>query len=266
MSLVMFRRALKDQRWTVVWYALGLFLYGVMILSFYPSIGRNAELMQQYLKSLPEAMLRAFGIADMGTLPGFIGAEFLNFMWPLITAVFVILTGASLVAQEVERGTAELWLSVPESRGRLLAAKLVALLVGIVALVLATIAALVVGAALVGESVTGRGLLAMGVVLLAFAVAVGGYAALFSSFSSDRGRPAGLAAALTLASYLAGVIGGINGRWGWLKRLSIFTAYQPQQALARGDVPVLGTLALLALGLACAAAAIAIFQRRDVLV
>ena len=60
MSVVMFRRALKDLRWTALWYALGLFLYGLMIMSFYPSIGKNTELLRQYLQSFPEGMLRAF--------------------------------------------------------------------------------------------------------------------------------------------------------------------------------------------------------------
>lgn len=34
----MFRQALKDLRWTVFWYALGLSLYALMILSFYPTV------------------------------------------------------------------------------------------------------------------------------------------------------------------------------------------------------------------------------------
>ena len=119
-------------------------------------------------------------MTDMGTLPGFIGGELLNFMWPLIAGVFVIMTGAAVVAQEVERG-----------------------------------------------------------------------------------KPAGLAAGLTLAFYLAWVLAGLSDRWRWLKRLSIFTAYKPQQALARGEVPVPEVLTLLAIGLACAVAALAVFRRRD---
>ena len=263
MSVVMFRRALKDLRWTALWYALGLFLYGLMIMSFYPSIGKNTELMRQYLQSFPEGMLRAVGVTDMGTLPGFIGGELLNLMWPLIALVFVIMTGAAVVAQEVERGTIELWLSVPDSRPRLLMGKLVALLVGIVALALATLAAVALGAVLVGETIGLRGLLAMTAVLLAFGAAVGGYAALFSAFASDRGKPAGLAAGLTLAMYLAWVLAGLSDRWSWLKRLSIFTAYKPQEALARGQVPGLEVLILLAIAVVCGAAALVVFQRRD---
>lgn len=56
---------------------------------------------------------------------------------------------------------------------------------------------------MIGESLSTAGLLAVAADLTAFAVAIGGYAALFSSFSNERGRPAAYAAALTLAFYLA---------------------------------------------------------------
>lgn len=263
MSLVMFQRALKDLRWTVAWYAIGLFLYELMILSLYPSVFRNNAAMRQLLATYPQGMLRAFGVTDLTSFAGFLGGEFLNFMWPLIVAIFTIMTGAGLVGQEVERGTIELWLSVPASRARLLTAKLAAFLVALAVLVLATIVALVFGAALIGERLALSGVVALALVLLALTVAIGGYATFFSSFASDRGKPAGLAAGLTLAFYLCWVIGGLSNRWSWLKRLSIFSAYQPQQALARGEVPVLETALLLAIGLICTIGAIAIFQRRD---
>src|SRR5207245_34006 len=104
------------------------------------------------------------------------------------------------------------------------------------------------------------------VVLIAFAVAVGGYSVLFSSLTSTRGRAAGLAAGLTVLFYIAWVMAGLSSTWSWLKHISIFTAYQPQSALETGIVPGLGTGVLFAIGVVCAVAAIVIFQRRDVIV
>jgi len=146
MSLVMFRRALADLRWTVFWYALGLAVYAVLIMSFYPTVRENAQMTQQLMEAFPKAMMDAFGAADMASLSGFVGGKFLNVMWPIIVGVFVIMAGAATVAREVERGTIELLLSVPESRTRLLLAKLAALLVGILALVAVTVGALALGA------------------------------------------------------------------------------------------------------------------------
>ncbi len=47
MSWVMFRRAVKDLRWTVFWYALGIALYSVLIIAYYPTFRDNAELFTQ---------------------------------------------------------------------------------------------------------------------------------------------------------------------------------------------------------------------------
>ena len=98
MSWAMFRHALRDLRWTVFWYALGLLLYGMMILSFYPTVRDNAKMMEQYMKALPKALMEAFGVTDMASLPGFIGGEYLNLMWPLIASVFLIMAGTATVA------------------------------------------------------------------------------------------------------------------------------------------------------------------------
>jgi ABC-2 type transport system permease protein len=101
--------------------------------------------------------------------------------------------------------------------------------------------------------------------MTAFVLVVAAYSALFSAFSSDRGRAAGLAGGLSLAFYLAWVVSRINPDWSWLGKLSIFTAYEPQRALESGHVDVAGVGALLALAAVAAAIALVRFQRRDVL-
>lgn len=263
MSRVMLLQALRDLRWSVFWYALGLALYGLLILSFYPTVRENTGLLQQYMQTFPKAMTEAFGITDMTSLEGFIGGEYLNVMWPLIASIFVIMAGAATVAREVERGTIELLLSVPESRTRLLAGKLAALLAGMLALVAATLGALALGARLVDETLGLTNLLALGAVLVAYTIAVGGYSVLLSSLFKERGKPAGLSAGLTLAFYLAWVISGLSDDWEWLRNVSIFTAYEPQAALASAGVEISHLAILLGVGLICSVAALFVFRRRD---
>ncbi|HET7271410.1 MAG TPA: ABC transporter permease subunit [Rubrobacter sp.] len=263
MSWVMFRKALKDLRWTVFWYAFGLVLYGILILSFYPSVRENAEEMQQLMGAFPKSVMEAFGANNMSTLAGWVGGKYLNVMWPLIMSVFIIMAGAATVAREVERGTIELLLSVPESRTRLLAAKLVALFTGILVLVAATIGSIALGAVLVDETLAFENLLALGAVLLCFSVAVAGYAVMLSSFSKERSKPAGMAAGLTLASYLAWVVSDLSKDWEWLRNVSIFTAYEPQPALQSGHIELAHLGALIAVGLISSVVALAIFRRRD---
>ncbi len=260
----MLRRAVLDERWTVLWYALGVALYAVVVLQFWPVMRKNTELLDRYISQFPEAMLKAFGVTNMTTIEGFLGAELLNFMWPLMASVFVIMAAAGTVGGEIDRGTVELWLCVPESRWRLLSAKLVALVLGVAALVAATSGAIALGVFVVGERVSLAGLVACAVVLAAFCMAVGGYTAFLSALTGARGRAAGMAAAVTLASYLLSVLSAIGTEWEWLRYGSIMSASHPQAALASGRVEPLELAALLGVGLVSSILALVVFERRDV--
>ncbi|HQX63001.1 MAG TPA: ABC transporter permease subunit, partial [Thermomicrobiales bacterium] len=156
MSMVMFRRWLWSSRWSAIGYGIGAAAYILIIIAFYPTVRANSAQMDQLLKVYPEALKQAFGIANIGTLAGFLGAEVLNIIWPLIVGVFAIMAGSAVVAQEIDNGTVDLWLSVPERRSRLLLGKIVALAMVALLIVLATLAAIWVGAMLVGESFTTR--------------------------------------------------------------------------------------------------------------
>jgi ABC-2 type transport system permease protein len=265
MSSPMFWLAIKNLRWTVLWYAFGLALYGAIIVSVYPMFRGMMTEFQELIDRYPEAVLRAFGLeGDFASFPAFLGVEYMNVIWPLIVSIFVIMAGTATVAQEIERGTADLWLSVPEERWRLLLDKSVALLLGIVVLAAVTVVSIGVGGALIDEWLGFRPLIALSVVLLGFPFAVLGYSVFLSSLFSERGKAAGIAAAFTILSYLAWLVAGLAERWEWLRYVSTFTAFKPQMALESGQIPLLETLVLVAIGLAALAAALAIFQRRDV--
>ncbi len=263
MSLVMFRRWLWESRWSAVGYGLGAAAYVLILVAFYPTIRDNSAQLDELMSVYPEAMKKAFGVEDIGTLAGFLGAEVLNVIWPLIVGVFAIMAGSAVVAQEIDSGTVDFWLSAPERRSRLLLGKIVALAVVSLTIVLATIAAIWFGATLVGESFTARGYLTAGVTMLALMWVMLAYSALFSSFMSDRGRAAALAAAVTIGGYLAWIVAEMSTTWSWLRYLSIFAAYKPQPALAHGTFQTSGVAILLAISVACVVGALALFARRD---
>ena len=263
MSVAQLRRSLLDQSWTVLWYSLGIAAYVLLIVAFWPTVRDNSALFQEYLAQFPEAFVKAFGIADFGRFEGFVGGEVLNFMWPLIVSVFMIMAASAVVGAEMDRGTFELWLSVPRSRVSLLSGKLVAILVGLAVIVLLTALAVAAGARLASEALQPGGIVAMALVLLSFGVCVGGYTALFSAFFASRATAAGLAAAVTIASYLLGILSGLSKDVDWLKYLSLTSAYHPQQALISGTVPIAEVVLLAAIGVLCADLALLVFHRRD---
>lgn len=263
MNIVMFRRWLLESRWSAIGYGLGAAVYILVIVSVFPTVRDNSQQLNQLMQIYPEALKKAFGIEDISTLAGFLGAEALNVIWPIIVGVFAITAGSSVVAQEVADGTVDLWLSVPERRSRLLLGKVAALIVVAAIIAAISIAAVWIGAVLVNESFAFSHYLAAFVTMLVLLVTMLSYSVLFSSFLSDRGRAAALAATVTIGCYLAWIIASMSSSVSWLRYLSIFTVYKPQTALADGTLHVGGIAILLTLSVVCIGAAVVLFARRD---
>lgn len=267
MNRVMFRRAAIDLRRTAMWFALGLVIYAGLISAFFPSIRDTSAAIQQFIETYPDALLKAFGLGsgvDFGQYAVFISAEYLSFIWPLIVSIFVIMAGAATVGREVDSGTAELWLSVPETRWKLLLSKMLAIASAVVVLVVITVVTVWIASVLLDATLAIGDLARAALTMTVFAWATTGIACFCSSFSQDRGRAAGIAAAIVLASYLLDVLSGIDESWNWLHYLSYYSAYGPQDALRSGVLHPLNLLALLAVAVVTALAALLIFDRRDI--
>ncbi|MDW7981536.1 MAG: ABC transporter permease subunit [Thermomicrobium sp.] len=268
MSWPMVVKALRDLRGTAIWYALGLMLYVILLSSFYPTLEREREQFEQILRQYPEFLFRLFGIDPQSALfssfAGFMHAETFGFIWPATALIFVVLSGAAVVAQEIERGTAEFWLSVPVSRTRLLFSKHVALLTSILFLVLTTAVALALSARIFGGELTTRGLVQLVIALTCFLVAFGGLATLASALASERSKAAGIVGGVILCMYLAWVVAGLTEETRWLRYLSLLTAYDPLAAM-RGELPWYKPAIHLVVGIGSAALALVAFERRDIL-
>ncbi len=267
MSWPMVWKAIRDLRLTVFWYALGLVFYIVLLASFYPTLERQREEFERVLQQYPEFLFRIFGIDPQHSLftsfAGFMHAETFGFIWPATALIFVVLSGAAAVAQEVERGTAEFWLAVPVSRARLLLSKQIALLAGILFLVLTSALALAASAAAFGGELTSRGLGQLVLTLTSFLIAFGGLATLASAFASERSKAAGLVAGVILLMYLAWIVAGLTEEARWLRYLSLMTAYDPQAAML-GELAWYKPIVHLVVGIGAALAALVVFTRRDI--
>ncbi len=120
-----YRQALSDARRSLLWWAVGLVLYTVMLLAFFPLLKGNAAV-TDLMRSLPES-LRALAGDNLGTPAGYVGGKLLSLM-PVLLSVFAALQGAALIAGHEERGWLEFPLAQPLTRGALLLGRTLALL------------------------------------------------------------------------------------------------------------------------------------------
>ena len=236
----------------------------------------------------------------------------------LCVSVFAIARGSDVVSGEINRGTMELLLAQPVSRWQVLLSQAMVTVVGIVLLSVAawlgTLAGIMTNT--VQEEVPRPALKVPGIGLEiplslkkpekirvpmrtkvepqnfipgavnlgALGICLAGISSLASAFDRYRWRTIGLVVGFYVVQTIFKISGMAIAEVAWLKKASIFTAYEPQKFIAtavhdaantwslvlrdsQGAVWDLGPLGynliLLSIGLGCYVAAAVVFQKRD---
>jgi ABC-2 type transport system permease protein len=254
--LSILRKTLRDLRWQVFWYGLGLALMAALVVYIYP------DYREQFADfEIPDALQGLVGDADFTTGTGFITAEILSW-YPIILVVFAIMGGSSAVGGEEAGGTLDLVLAQPVSRRRLLLEKLGGLLLAALGICVLIYAGWLVSVPFVDIEV---GFADLAVATLNFLPLV----ALFQVFSlwasvtlSSRGLATGVAVAVAVVSYFVNYLSSIVDLIEPLRYASVFYHYHGTEVLSEGIDP-LGLGLLVGLYLFLAAWALANFERRD---
>jgi ABC-2 type transport system permease protein len=252
------------ERWRMAAIFTGVIIaYVLLIAAIYPSIGKVKT---DYAKNIPKAFAKFFGVNsfNLTTFNNYVTVQFLSLMWVILVAAFVISMARRMVAGELKDGTLEFLLSQPVRRWKLLSVQAVLLVVAIVGFVLVTVGSIVAFAAAFKVGTTYGGYVVFILPACALFIAIAGYSILFSTVFRDPGRAAMAAAGLTLVFYLMNFAASFWKSVEFMGWFSIFKYYQPIDAITKSSLPVRDVLVPVGFGLACFAAALFIFQRRDV--
>jgi ABC-2 type transport system permease protein len=251
-----FYKTLRDLRWQVIWYGIGLGLMSALVVYIFPSYsGQLADI------EIPEAMRAMIGDVDYGTAAGFVSAEFLSWT-PLVLVVFAIMGGTGTLAGEEASGSLDIVLAQPVSRTRVAVEKLAGLLVATLLICAIVYTGWLISVPFVDIDL-GLGELAVATLNLVPLIAC------FQAFSMwagvtlpSRGLATGAAVALAVASYFLYYLANIVDALEPLQQLSVFYHYHGTEVLTDG-VHWGGVALLLALYVLFAAWALVGFQHRD---
>lgn len=258
---------LRGRRMTLLLMAAGLVALTLIFPHTYQAVGGPA--LAQVLEQMPPAF-RAFlkaqdSVAIAATPAGYMGVGLRHVFILIIGAGFALATASGAVAGQVGRRTILLLLARPVARWRLLLTRIADTLVGLVLLMGALLGGVLLGLATAG--LTGvpldRLVLAVGNALLLFA-AMSGYGYLISACSSDGGRALGIAGGVTAVAFVVDFLAGLWEPLELLGYASVFAYYDPGAVLTEGGVPWRDYLVLGATAVAGWAAALWVFQRRDI--
>ncbi|MEO6797165.1 MAG: ABC transporter permease subunit [Candidatus Dormibacter sp.] len=266
MSWTLTLKVLKLQAQAIFSYAFGAAFYSALIVVLFQRVvEQHKGFLNQYLTVVPKALLRAFNIGgtDLTSFGGFVGAEYLSFIWVVIIAAFAIAFTSGALAKELEEGTLELILAYPLGRLGFFFSKVAALIIALAVIVLATVIGIWLGAVSQHLSIGGSAYVAVAAIGLAFALAIAGYGFLFSALASERGPAALAAAGLTLVFYLVNFAAQTWDALKGLSRLSLFHYYAPKDALNLGRVDGLAIAVLLGVAIAGTLGGAVVFRVRD---
>ncbi len=255
-------KALRDTRWAVLGWSLGLFILALLLMALFPSIEGN-EALQDYYDSLPEAFRNAFGGGrPLNTLEGYLEGELVSY-GPLMLAIYALIQAVKALAGEEQDGHLDFLLAQPVRRWAVVASQAGAQALGILAIATATGLGLVLGALAFGIEANEGHLMLAALNGVPLALAVGGLTLLASAAAHRRSVPTLVGTAFLVVSFFLNALAPLADatrplRWG-----SVFHFYQRSDALG-GELDA----AYLALGLGLWAASVAgaafWFDRKDV--
>ena len=252
-----FLKTLRDLRWQVFWYGLGMALMAALVVYIYPSYK------DQFANfDIPEAMRALIGNVDYGTGPGFISAEFFSWI-PIVVVVFAITSGTGALGSEEANGTLDLLLAQPVSRTRLAVEKLAGLLLSTPLIAGITYLGWLASIPFVETGVSLGDLALATLNLVPLIVLLQSLACLASVTLASRGAATGAITAFAVASYFVNYIASLVDAIEPARYLSVFYYYHGTDVLT-GGLSWGGLALLLGLYAACSMLSVLAFRRREI--
>lgn len=257
-------KTLSEQRRSLLWWGIGLFLAGASYAPFYPSILENAKTLEQYMNSMPDFLKEAFlgASADFTSPAGYLNTELFNFFAPLLLLLFAIGAGARAIAGEEERQTLDILLSTPIPRRRVVIHKFGAMLVaGALLSVLLWLSVPLTGPPFdLNPSLVD--LTAAVFMCFLLAMAFGAIALAIGAATGRRSLAVGVTAGIAAGAYLLDLLVPAIDSIEFLQLLSPFHYYLGAEPMMRG-LDVGNSLVLAGIAAVAFVAAVVLFERRD---
>lgn len=244
------------------------------LMLFLTAIIQNNEVIEQYrtiLQALPEGVLRAFGVSSieiLTTADGFVA--FAGFTYGgLIFAVYGVLSGLSITANDEDEGSLNVLLSMPLPRWQIIVEKYLAFAFGLLVVVLIMFGGIVLGSQMFNVPLNYNTMLLGCLNLMPLSLSVMAITSLIASIFSQKVVASSTAAAVVVVSYFVNVLAGSLDTETVpaaliLQKLSLFSYVDSEGLVLSGGLNLLNISLLLGLSLLLVFASIFAFERRDI--
>jgi ABC-2 type transport system permease protein len=258
--------ALRQKRVSVAAYSVAGLASVVLYVAMFPSLQDQSAAYEEILKTMPPAMLKAFGIegAGLGGVIDFLASKHFGLVWPLMLVFLAVSQAGWLLAGEVEKGTMSLWLSAPVSRARVFWTRYAAGVIGQAIFIALSVLTVIPVAQAFNLTLKIWPVIEFSLAAGLFGLAVFGLTLVASAIFSDKGKVYGLASGTLLVMYVINLVAQLNDNLADLKYLSLFHYLDVAGILAGHGVGMASWLVLGAAAVVGTALAVSLFVKRDV--
>lgn len=242
-----------------------LLAFIALTMSLFPSIRETGEEFDAYLETLPPEVARAFvgNVTTLTTIEGYLVSQLYQFGWVLLLGVYFAYAAASTIAGDVERGRADLLLTLPLTRARFVVEKFLALVPVVVAVNVVTFLAIYAGILLVDETIVLADVVAVHAVSVLYLLACAGVGLLASVLFDSIRRAQTAAIGAVFGAFMLETL-TYDTDFQWLGAIAFSRYFEPAEILVFGNLEWTNVVVLLAAIAVLLAASAAIFERRDV--
>jgi ABC-2 type transport system permease protein len=253
---------LARARGQILGWALGIFLWALLVMSLWDTVQSQQAQFEQLLASYPPEFTAVFGeMSSFATPSGYLSVEFFSLM-PLLLGIFAVLGGSWMIAGDEERGVLDLYLAHPIRRPSFFAGRAVGQLSVLAAVLAIGWAGLAIP--IVRSSIPiSLGDLALPFLSLFALLCVYFGLGVFLSQVLPSGRLAAMVSGLALfGGYILTILGRLSPDYQSISRYTPFAYYQGGDALRAMNWS--WWTGLMAAGVVLILAAAWAFHRRDI--
>lgn len=258
-SSIAVKSSTESRTMTVI--AATVLLYVALVVG--PMYNAMSDALVSLSNVIPEALKAMIGFVDMGTPEGFITAEVFSITLPAaVIAVAAVLGGRALAGEEEDR-TMDLLLANPVTRSRVVVEKAGAIALVMVSLGVANALGTWLGSLIGGLGISPANILALSLLGSLLGLFFGYLSLAVGAGTGSRRGAVSATAGVAFAAYFANAFLPVSATLAEWARLSPFYYYVTGDPLTDG-VPWTHALVLAILSAVALAAAIPLFERRDV--
>ncbi len=255
------RRGLLALRRSVLWWTLGIAVLLLTTAGAWPSLEGS-----EALESFEEmgAILEAFGATDLASPSGYLDGQMYAFMLPLLLSGMAVASATGSTSGDEDAGRLELLHALPVARRTIWLSRFAATALAVLGVAAVAAAGMVALRPVFSLEEVGVGRIVvatLGAAIFALFCGAVGYAA--GAAGASRGRAAGIAVLVVVASYVMAFIAPLADALAGIRSWSPWHWALGEQPVSTG-ISTGGALLIIALTAALVAAGTAAMEHRDI--